>query len=543
MFSNEKLDENFQTLVFEVRKQVEDTFKALESPSPDLVEKIAAEGDYVDNLKNVIRLKIYSRLAQAEKDDRLMINQVMAIETITTNLERIGDFCENIVCQLQYLSGREYFNAYGYHRYFDQILTALDLIEKKIIDKGNIHDALSVCKAESELDAYFASDLRSLLNDLNQAGSQSGNIITTIFILRYLERIGDALLNIGEAFLSSITGRKLKIEQYLSLVETLHNGHDFSIEKIGSETRSGCRIEKVKPGSSTRNAVIFKEGKKKKLYEEKEQLEQWQALFPGLTPKVYGFEERGENATLLLEFISGFTLQEIMLTGDLQATRHAMETITGILDQIWSNTLLLQPVAAGYINQIERRMHDVYRLHPEFNRPRWRINDLEVMSSQEIVTQMKDIETRFPAPFSVLIHGDLNNDNILFDPQSKRVSFIDIHRSIRSDYIQDLAVLMVSNFRMPVTERRCRCALDLANILLYEFGRSFSIAHQDSFFQERLALGLLRSFFTSTRFSIRKKNASEMFLRANYLMEKLMRYTQGELDSEFTVGTEMITVY
>jgi phosphate uptake regulator len=333
MFSTEQLDENFRTLVFEVRKQVEDTLKALRSPSPELIEKVAAEGDYVDNLKNVIRLKIYKRLARAEQDDRLMINQVMAVETITINLERIGDFCENIVRQLNHLTDRSYFMAYDYQRYFDQILSALERIEQKIIEKGNVHDALNLCKVERELDAFYAEDFRSLLRDLDQPGRDSGNIVTTIFILRYLERIGDALLNIGEAFLSSITGRKLKIEQYLSMVETLHNGLEFTIEGVGSDTRSGCRIEKVRPVDSSRDAVIFKEGKRKKLLEEKEQLEKWQDIFPGLTPKVLAFEERGENATLLLEFIRGFTFQEIMLTGNLEATRHALEVITGFLNR------------------------------------------------------------------------------------------------------------------------------------------------------------------------------------------------------------------
>jgi Ser/Thr protein kinase RdoA (MazF antagonist) len=73
---------------------------------------------------------------------------------------------------------------------------------------------------------------------------------------------------------------------------------------------------------------------------------------------------------------------------------------------------------------------------------------------ENLITTLAKIEKKLSAPFSVMIHGDFNNDNILYDVENDRVYLIDIHRSEPMDFVQDVSVFIVSNFRMPVTETR-----------------------------------------------------------------------------------------
>ena len=54
--------------------------------------------------------------------------------------------------------------------------------------------------------------------------------------------------------------------------------------------------------------------------------------------------------------------------------------------------------------------------------------------------------------------------------------------------------------------------------------QGFAEKHGDRTFQARMALYLVRSFYTSTRFELKESFAREMFLRAHFLMEHLAAY-------------------
>ncbi len=56
------LEENLKFLVLEVESQITLTFRLLNDAEPDLLEKISAKDDYVDNLKTVIENECFSRL-------------------------------------------------------------------------------------------------------------------------------------------------------------------------------------------------------------------------------------------------------------------------------------------------------------------------------------------------------------------------------------------------------------------------------------------------------------------------------------------------
>jgi hypothetical protein len=79
----------------------------------------------------------------------------------------------------------------------------------------------------------------------------------------------------------------------------------------------------------------------------------------------------------------------------------------------------------------------------------------------------------------------------------------------------------VSNFRIPVFDRKLRARLNRMTEIFYDFASSFAGDHDDETFEARIALGLVRSFVTSTRFESERFMAEEMFRRALYLLERV----------------------
>ncbi|MCW8963654.1 MAG: hypothetical protein OQL16_07640, partial [Gammaproteobacteria bacterium] len=130
-------------------------------------------------------------------------------------------------------------------------------------------------------------------------------------------------------------------------------------------------------------------------------------------------------------------------------------------------------------------------------------------------------------------------DNIIYDPLEKKINFIDLHRSGYMDYVQDISVFMVSNYRLRVVEPELRRRIMEQSCSIYDFAAAHANRVGDSSFNIRLALGLARSFATSTRFVLDKTLARAMWLRARYLMEQVLA-TDKKQASNFQVPVREI---
>lgn len=80
-------------------------------------------------------------------------------------------------------------------------------------------------------------------------------------------------------------------------------------------------------------------------------------------------------------------------------------------------------------------------------------------------------------------------------------------------------MFMVSTYRLQILDARLRRRIMQLSQDFYAIARRSADKSADSTFELRLALGLARSFATSTRFILHKSLARSMFLRARYLIE------------------------
>lgn len=523
------LEQNIRFMLLEVTKQVEGTLKALEKPSDEIIEKIENRDNYIDNMKSVIENICFSRLHGKETLTKRGVDRLRSAHIIANNLERLADHAVNIVRQTRYLSDPEFLRRYDYKPFFDELFNSLEKIYDALF-RQDMSLAFRICISESTLDKLYKKQFDRILNEL-RAGVETGNLITTLFIFRYLERIGDALLNVGEAIIFYILGEKFKIHQYNALRDTLSAaGKEVPISDVEFQsiwgTRSGCRIGRVREGGDRAESqgVIFKEGEAKKLLQEKANIEKWDAIMPGLPPKVVALREDGASASLLLEFLSGCTIQDIVLSGEMQYLTDAMLLLEQTVAEAWEFTLKPGPVNADYIGQCQKRLPDVYRLYLEFDTPVRCLGKVTIPPLKGLLGEARQIGKTLNAPFSVFIHGDFNINNIVYDHANQRIHFIDLHRSAQTDYIQDVSVFMVSNFRLPIFDPQARDRIRMVISEMYAFAREFARRHDDVTFDARLCLGLVRSFLTSSRFELNRRFAKDMYLRGVYLLEKIVGF-------------------
>jgi aminoglycoside phosphotransferase (APT) family kinase protein len=308
------------------------------------------------------------------------------------------------------------------------------------------------------------------------------------------------------------------------------------------ETRSGCKIATVHARGADKNArwVVFKEGRIRKVHEEKVALERWNELAPGIPPKVYGYHEHGYHASILLEYLEGTTFQKLLLQADPLAYQRAFPMMIATLRGVWEQTLEPGvPAKADFAKQLRKRLPDIYKVHPDFAGASTRIGGVKQPGLDELVAAVEPLDAELTAPFQVLIHGDFNNDNLLVDEGRQIVHFIDLHRSRPSDWLQDVTVFLVSNFRMPAREANLRARIDAVNLEFRRFAAGFAADHGDRTWQARMALGLARSFVTSTRFELDPEFSKKMYLRAVYLLERLLDHV-GQPWEAFTVPDDVL---
>ncbi len=529
----DEIRENFTFLTLEVSGQVQATFDLLNEPGERIFSHICSRDDYIDNLKSTIENACFSRIHGKDSLATKEINTIRSIHIICVNLERIADFCVNVARQLEYLSSSTFIHRFDYRSMIQEIQRNISRIIPAF-DERSLSAALEICRSEFILDTLYKTEFDRIMNDLD-SGKSSRDLVTTLFVFRYLERIGDSLLNIGEALLFVVLGEKIKIHQFEALQQTLSaSGYDGTLSEIDFKSiwgsRSGCRISLVaqKNQSPDKSQGIFKEGNPEKIKKEKASLEQWETVYPGLTPRIFGYHEGRNTASLLVEFLSGCTLDEVVLAASEDIIQNAMFLMEDVMIDIWEHTLTRNPVPVTYIQQLMSRMQDSQRLHPELQRCGKRIGTVEIPSTQELIRKCAEVETRIQAPFTVLCHGDFNVNNLVYDHISQRIRYIDVYRSHHDDYVMDAAVFLVSNFRLPVFDSVLR---DRLNAVIYAFlnrVKQFASDHGDMTFHARMGLALSRNFYTSIRFEHHHDFAGEMALRSYYLMEKIIHHPHAD---------------
>lgn len=298
----------------------------------------------------------------------------------------------------------------------------------------------------------------------------------------------------------------------------------------------------VQTRSRGRVKLVLKEGPAEKLARERDNLERWHALMPGLTPRLYAFHSAGAESALLLEHAPGETFESILLERSWDQVLRSLAAIQRKLIEVWTRSHDTEHVAPRFLRQLSSRLKGVAAAHPELYPGDASSGRDGRASLPHLIERLLPYDEQIEAPFSVFIHGDFNIDNVLYDVASGEVRFIDVHRSAMMDYVQDVSVFLVSQFRLPFLTAPARRRVHAAMSRFYAFASAHAERSGDTSFHRRLALGLARSFATSTRFVPDPELARSMLSRSRYLLTRLAdpdprgRGNDPELTREVLLG-------
>ena len=325
----------------------------------------------------------------------------------------------------------------------------------------------------------------------------------------------------------------MHFDRYFTLQSVISDGpidgDDLELEPL-AETRSGSGISELKGQTETGEPIsaVFKDGELDKVRDERQGMRNWEEVYPGLAPKILSYKKNGQSAALLIEYLQGHTFEHVLVNESDALLRETQDALARTLRDVWKKTRHDDPAEMASMRQLGARMAQVYRVHPEFRSSGSRVGAVALDGFGTLITRAAEREKSLAAPFSVHIHGDFNLDNVIYDPIEKRIHFIDLHRSRFMDYVQDVSVFMVSNYRLQVQDAPIRARISRVAADFHKTAAKFARSQKDVTFEYRLALGLARSFASSTRFVLDRSHARRMMLRARFLLETALAVPPGK---------------
>lgn len=187
-----------------VEDSLDKTIIALKEMNVKLAEDVISHDQEIDNIESKIEKQCLSLFALQQplaKDLRL----IGSILKIITDLERIADQAADVSELIVRLAQKPIkMNA----RIYTMAEKARVMVGRSIdafINK-DIDTAKDVCASDDEVDDLFNELVMDIASQIKTGVSSIEQLIDIMFIVKYLERIGDHATNIGEWVVYNETG-------------------------------------------------------------------------------------------------------------------------------------------------------------------------------------------------------------------------------------------------------------------------------------------------------------------------------------------------
>ena len=190
-----------------VEKQIYESMLILKNYDLEKVEQVIKNDDKVDDMQKTIEEECIKFIA-TEQPLATDLRRVFTASKIVTDLERMADHAVDICKITKRLGG----NVKSFKESSDE-LWEMDkkvraMIKSSIDSYINEDDEMAyrICERDDEIDAFY----KSLFTNFINAIKVDENLITKgthlLFVIKYLERIGDHVTNICEWTIFSKSG-------------------------------------------------------------------------------------------------------------------------------------------------------------------------------------------------------------------------------------------------------------------------------------------------------------------------------------------------
>jgi phosphate uptake regulator len=502
-----------------VQQQLTDALAAFSGRDAQAAELVIERDGVVDSTRSALEDRCFELLREASTvlEERRMRCALRVVQ----NLERIGDAASHIAkhCMMRVSEGDTDLDVT-----FDDLsqiaLSGVDEALRSFVE-NDLELAQRACEREPELDAIYIQRIEQIADVIDGGETRGRRVLHQLAVLKYLEKVCDFVLNIGETTVHSLTGTRLSYPQFAELRALLpSDGEMPSVYRHFWDGISGATVIEVGRPESKR--LVFKEGKSAKIEEEFHKSIEWERVAPGHTAHVIGITKAKGRNGILREFAEGSLLLDVLLSDATPQLKEVVaRQVTEALTDIWTTTITPHPAPIDYTSQIRARLRECLRRHPHLERvAKEELDDYGGL--YDTLTALASREGWLRPPFSIWIHGDLNANNIVVDATSRSVIFIDVHRSQYGDYLQDVAVLLSSAARK-FPKGKVAKGVHRANDVLLQAAEDFAETNQDKTFKERLRLARARALMTSARFEGEPEQAEYLFVEGMGLLKKVTK--------------------
>lgn len=190
-----------------VEKQICESLISLKNYDLEKAEEIIKDDDKVDEMQRRIEEECIKYIA-TEQPLATDLRKVFTASKIVTDLERMADHAVDI-CKITKRIG-------GDINSLKKSSAELWVMEQKVremiksaIDAYINEDnelAYKICESDNEIDAFYKSLFTNLINAIKVDESSIQKGTQLLFVIKYLERIGDHVTNICEWTIFSKTG-------------------------------------------------------------------------------------------------------------------------------------------------------------------------------------------------------------------------------------------------------------------------------------------------------------------------------------------------
>ncbi len=203
------VQDNLMELASLAATAMEQSFKAVLARDADLARRVIAGDGALNSLEEAIDRECVRLIAlfQPVAGD---LRQLMAVDHIITELERIGDSATNIaeeVLTLGHLPPRPI-----HPRLESMAQTVQEMVRQSLeaFFRSNSHLARQVCLADADVDALDQIIIEDLLREMAGAPEAILPGQSQINIVRNLERVGDHATNIAEQVVYMVEGESIR---------------------------------------------------------------------------------------------------------------------------------------------------------------------------------------------------------------------------------------------------------------------------------------------------------------------------------------------
>jgi phosphate transport system protein len=188
---------------------MERSVKAALTRNGGLARQVIAGDEQLNSLEETIDRECVRLIAlfQPVAGD---LRQLMAVDHIITELERIGDSATNIAEEA--LTLRQWATHPIHPRLASMAQGVQDMVRQSLeaFFRSNAHLARQVCLADDDVDALDQAIIKDLLQDMTGAPEAIVPGQSQINIVRNLERVGDHATNIAEQVVYMVEGLSVR---------------------------------------------------------------------------------------------------------------------------------------------------------------------------------------------------------------------------------------------------------------------------------------------------------------------------------------------